>query len=120
MNVKTYSAVSFVEAEIDASRSSPINVSFEPLTRDTIPAASRIIPEVMPPLVVHPALWAEIVDSGVVPLAEPRRRSIIYRNAEKDPNYCPYCMRCSGMQRMTKVEPFYWRHSCGAEHDERG
>lgn len=33
--------------------------------------------------------------------------------------YSPYCMRCQGLVRMTQVELLYWRHGCGAEHDER-
>ena len=45
--------------------------------------------------------------------------SIVKLNAEKDPNYCPYCLRCLGLVRMVKVEPLYWRCACGAEHDER-
>lgn len=44
---------------------------------------------------------------------------IVVRNHHEDPRYAPYCMRCSGLQRMQLVEPFYWRHKCGAEHDER-
>jgi hypothetical protein len=47
------------------------------------------------------------------------RASIIVRNHAADPRYAPYCMRCNGLRRMVIVEPFYWRHSCGAEHDER-
>ena len=35
------------------------------------------------------------------------------------PAICPYCLRCSATVRMKKVEPFYWRCACGAEHDER-
>lgn len=46
-------------------------------------------------------------------------KSIIRTNAEKDPDYCPYCMRCPGLARMTKVKPFLWSHHCGAVHDER-
>lgn len=41
------------------------------------------------------------------------------QNAEKDPNYNPYCMRCIGLIRMKKVEPFLWKCHCGAIHDER-
>jgi hypothetical protein len=43
----------------------------------------------------------------------------VRENAEKDPAYCPYCLRCPGLVRMRKVSAFYWRCSCGAEHDER-
>jgi hypothetical protein len=43
----------------------------------------------------------------------------VRENAEKDPNYRPYCMRCKKMPRMEKVAPFYWRCACGAEHDVR-
>lgn len=39
---------------------------------------------------------------------------------KQGPDYAPYCMRCSGMHRMRKVGDYYWRHSCGAEHDDRG
>lgn len=48
-----------------------------------------------------------------------KTKSIIRLNTEEDPNYCPYCGRCPGLVRMVKVEPFYWRCRCGAEHDER-
>lgn len=47
------------------------------------------------------------------------KEPIIVRNHAADARYAPYCMRCGGLHRMTLVEPFYWRHSCGAEHDER-
>lgn len=41
-------------------------------------------------------------------------------NALKDPTYCPYCMKCYGAVRMTKVAPYLWEHKkCGAIHDER-
>lgn len=41
-------------------------------------------------------------------------------NALKDPAYCPYCMRCSGLVRMVNVETMLWRcEKCGAVHDER-
>lgn len=45
--------------------------------------------------------------------------SIVRQNATLDPNYCPYCLRCSGFVRMRKVEPMLWRCECGAVHDER-
>lgn len=45
--------------------------------------------------------------------------STVRINAEKDPTYRPYCMRCPRLVRMKRVEPFYWRCACGAEHDER-
>lgn len=45
--------------------------------------------------------------------------SVIAWNFNRDPTYCPYCMRCRGLQRMTLVEPLLWKHSCGAIHDER-
>lgn len=47
------------------------------------------------------------------------RTSIIRWNAERDPHYAPYCMRCPRLVRMQKVESMYWRCACGAEHDER-
>jgi len=43
----------------------------------------------------------------------------IVENAIKDPTYAPYCGRCSGLHRMTRVEPFLWKHRCGAIHDSR-
>lgn len=43
----------------------------------------------------------------------------VLENAKSDPDYNPYCLRCSGLIRMKKVEPFYWRCHCGAEHDIR-
>lgn len=46
-------------------------------------------------------------------------KSIMRQNAEKDPAYCPYCLRCSGLVRMVKVETFLWKCKCGAVHDER-
>ena len=46
-------------------------------------------------------------------------KSIVRLNAEKDPNYNPYCGPCPGLVRMRKVEPFLWRCRCGAVHDER-
>lgn len=47
-------------------------------------------------------------------------KSQVRVNAERDPTYNPYCMRCSGLIRMQLVEKFYWRCAvCGAEHDER-
>lgn len=35
------------------------------------------------------------------------------------PDYCPYCMRCRGLKRMSRIEFGYWRHHCGAEQDSR-
>lgn len=41
-------------------------------------------------------------------------------NALRDPNYAPFCLCCSSMERMAKQAPFYWKcRHCGAEHDER-
>lgn len=45
--------------------------------------------------------------------------AIVVANHMKDPAYAPYCMRCCGLKRMKVVEPFLWRHDCGAVHDER-
>lgn len=56
---------------------------------------------------------------AVAPPKEGKAKSTIRLNAEKDESYRPYCMRCPGLVRMTKVAPFYWTHSCGAIHDER-
>jgi len=41
---------------------------------------------------------------------------IVYENALRDPSYCPYCLRCSGLKRMRKVGEMHWRCDCGAEH----
>lgn len=49
-----------------------------------------------------------------------QQKSQVLINAEKDPTYCPYCMRCSGLIRMVKVEHLLWECKCGAIHDERG
>ncbi len=46
-------------------------------------------------------------------------KSQVKINAEKDANYCPYCMRCSGNVRMVKKETMLWGCHCGAIHDER-
>lgn len=46
-------------------------------------------------------------------------KSIVRLNAEQDPFYNPYCMRCPGLVRMAKQEPFLWKCKCGAVHDER-
>lgn len=49
-------------------------------------------------------------------------KSQVRRNAEKDQNYNPYCMRCRGLVRMKKVAAFFWRCSdprCEAQCDER-
>lgn len=46
-------------------------------------------------------------------------KSQVRINAENDPNYRPYCLKCSTMERMTTVEPFLWKCKCGAVHDER-
>lgn len=43
----------------------------------------------------------------------------VRENAENDPDYCPYCLRCRGLVRMIKVANLWWRCStCGAEHKE--
>ena len=44
---------------------------------------------------------------------------IIVDNHSEDPTYAPYCMRCSSFHRMTVVEPYLFKHRCGAVHDER-
>lgn len=47
-------------------------------------------------------------------------KSQVRRNAEQDPTYSPYCLRCRSMERLQIVEPFFWRcEFCNAEHDER-
>lgn len=46
-------------------------------------------------------------------------KSIVRENSEKDPTYCPYCMRCPGLVRMVKVGEFKWKcDKCGASHEE--
>lgn len=55
------------------------------------------------------------VAAGAVSYGGP---SLVRKNAEADPNYCPYCMRCSGLVRMRKVGHMHWRCDCGAEHIE--
>ena len=44
---------------------------------------------------------------------------VVVQNHLKDPNYAPYCLRCIRAVRMTVIEPFLWKHHCGAVHDER-
>ena len=53
--------------------------------------------------------------------ADPRRvvKTIVRENAERDPAYCPYCCRCTGLMRMKPIERFLWQCTCGAVHDER-
>lgn len=52
--------------------------------------------------------------------AETVAKSTMRINAEADPGYAPYCLRCTAWPRMQAVERFYWRcRNCGAEHDER-
>jgi len=47
-------------------------------------------------------------------------KSLIRLNAESDPSYRPYCLRCKGIQRMEIVAQFAWKCPiCGAIHDER-
>ncbi len=43
----------------------------------------------------------------------------IRKNAEKDPLYAPYCLRCATMDRMVVIERFIWKCACGATHDAR-
>lgn len=48
-------------------------------------------------------------------------KTLVRKNAETRADYAPYCCGCRTMDRMAKVEDFYWRcRHCGAEHDERG
>jgi hypothetical protein len=56
--------------------------------------------------------------SAPAPVSEAAPSQVL-TNAMKDPNYAPYCMRCSGAYRMQRIEPFLWSHHCGAIHDER-
>jgi len=56
---------------------------------------------------------------GYDDLADDGFRNLVRRNAERDPTYSPYCLRCTSMARMTRAEPFLWRCACGAVHDAR-
>lgn len=87
-----------------------------PLVSDSPPSDAEIA-EAAKSVPVEPGpRWL----TGVKPAAiERRAKSVVRLNAEVDPAYCPYCMRCPGLVRMQKVEAFYWQHHCGAEHDER-
>jgi hypothetical protein len=61
------------------------------------------------------------------PAASPREKmadkahdAAIVLNYLADQTYCPYCMRCPGIKRMTAISPLYWECSgCGGIHDER-
>lgn len=44
---------------------------------------------------------------------------IILNNVKKNPNYRPYCLRCTGLNRMTKVSELFWKCFCGAICDFR-
>lgn len=57
----------------------------------------------------------------VTPVLAVTEGSVVRENAERDPKYRPYCLRCDDlMPRMEIIEPFFWRCArCGAEHDER-
>lgn len=52
-------------------------------------------------------------------MADKAHDAVIVLNHLADPTYAPYCMRCSGLHRMTVVAPFLWKHGCGAVHDEQ-
>lgn len=52
-------------------------------------------------------------------MADKAHSPVIVLNYIADPSYAPYCGRCTGLYRMTLVEPFLWEHGCGAIHDER-
>ena len=41
---------------------------------------------------------------------------IVDRNMRRDPEYAPYCGRCDGLVRMTRLGPCTAYHSCGASH----
>lgn len=46
-------------------------------------------------------------------------KSQVRLNAEADPTYAPYCLRCSTTARMQKHGEMLWVClCCGAEHDE--
>lgn len=40
-------------------------------------------------------------------------------NRIADPAYCPYCLNCSGIDRMVQESPWFWTHRCGARVDMR-
>lgn len=47
-------------------------------------------------------------------------KSQVRYNAEKDPAYCPYCLRCRSIKRMVMIVAMLWECSdCSARHDER-
>jgi hypothetical protein len=47
-------------------------------------------------------------------------KSLIRLNAEADPAYRPYCLRCPGLVRMVISAPLLWVcEKCLAVHDER-
>jgi hypothetical protein len=56
---------------------------------------------------------------GAVVSLETWTRDVILGNETKDPAYAPYCLRCTGLVRMRKVELHYWRCFCGAQCDYR-
>jgi hypothetical protein len=58
------------------------------------------------------------VDGLVVDLNKAHSLVIVHNRAT-DKHYSPYCGRCPGLDRMKPVEPFLWKHFCGAIHDER-
>lgn len=49
-----------------------------------------------------------------------RGKSQVVTNYEQDPTYCPYCLRCTGLQRMVLVAPYHWKcPKCPAQGDCR-
>lgn len=61
------------------------------------------------------------IADGVARVRPPRtEKSVMRMNAEADPTYRPYCMRCPRLTRMRVLERFVWGcDTCGATHDER-
>lgn len=47
------------------------------------------------------------------------KEDIVRQNAKFDPDYCPYCLRCTSFVRMRLVARFVWSCPCGALHDAR-
>lgn len=59
------------------------------------------------------------ISEPVLPGHSPAPKSQVRLNAELDPAYAPYCLRCPGLVRMTRAGALYWVCQCGATHDER-
>lgn len=64
---------------------------------------------------IHPGTGKEITIN-----ARDYVERLVLRNAVKNPTYGPYCLRCSTMERMQKIEFLFWRcRHCQAVQDSR-